>query len=227
MNAIGLIPLCGTASRMKGIPKFLLPCKIDYTLLDNAIDILVKNNINKIAIGVSPLNDIILSTQKLDSNIVKKQVFETKTMAETVYNLILQNYNQNEFFVLVMPDTFFILKNELSEMMSLLQNGAELVVIVWKIKDYQIGKLGQCLIENGNIVSVRDKDKNCDYPYFWGVLGWNSSMNKYIDPEWATIGQLINKAIELGITVKAIVADSDYYDCGTFSEYFEMAKNNN
>jgi hypothetical protein len=50
-------------------------------------------------------------------------------------------------------------------------------------------------------------------------------MNKYISPEWETIGELIKKAIELNIKVGCIESESDYYDCGTFDEYFKMIKN--
>ena len=41
----GFIPLGRTASRIKNIPKFLLPCGIGLSLLDNAINILEKRNV--------------------------------------------------------------------------------------------------------------------------------------------------------------------------------------
>jgi hypothetical protein len=147
-------------------------------------------------------------------------------MAETVHKVINSNpiYGDNYKNILIMPDTYFVLYKELSEMKSMLNDNYDIVVIVWKIKDYQIGKVGQCCIENSEVIDVIDKDPQCEYPYFWGCIGWNSNMNQYINPEWETIGNLIKKAIELNIKVGCIVSEGCYYDCGTFEEYFKMIK---
>lgn len=222
-TVLGVIPLCGTASRMKGIPKYLLPCKVGSSLLDNAIEIFKENGIRNVIMGLSELNNIILRTYNPE---VDRIVLTTRTMAETVREIVstYDETHKNYKSVMIMPDTYFILKDEVKEMIALL-NKYDIVVIVWKIKDYQIGKVGQCKLEEGNIVDVIDKDKNCTYPYFWGMIGWNSYMNHQIDSEWETIGNLIRKAIDLGIEVKTIVSESTYYDCGTFSEYFTMIKN--
>ena len=218
----GIIPLGGNATRMNNLPKFLLPCKVNYTLLDNAIDIFNKNGIFNIISGVSETNNYILK----NNNKINKVVVKTKTMAETVYNLV-NIENKSKKYVLIMPDTYFSIKDEINDMMNAL-NTYQIVVLLWKIKDYQIGKVGQCKIENGFITDVIDKDVNCDYEYFWGCIGWNSSLNKYINPGWETIGDLIKKAIELEIPVGAIICnDSYYYDCGTYPEYFKMIKNEN
>jgi len=219
---LGIIPLGGNATRMKNIPKYLLPCKLDYTLLDNTIETFNKNSISDIIAGVSVINSIILQ----NNNKIDKLVLKTKTMAETVYKLINSNpiYSNNYKNILIMPDTYFIVNNELNDMKDML-NHYDIVVIVWKIKDYQIGKVGQCSIINNEITDVIDKDVNCKYPHFWGCIGWNSIMNQYIIPEWETIGNLIKKAIELDIKVGSIVSEGNYYDCGTFDEYFKMIKN--
>ena len=216
---IGIIPLGGNATRMNFLPKFLLPCKIGFTLLDNIIDIFYKNNITNIIAGVSVTNNLLL-----EKNIkIQKNVTVTKTMSETVFNLI-NSLSLDEYkIILIMPDTYIKINTELNIMIDML-NIYQIVVIVWKIKEYQIGKVGQCKIENGEIVDVIDKDPTCDYPYFWGIIGWDNSINKYIDPEWETIGNLIHKSLELNIKIGTIICDGDYYDCGTYSEYFQMIK---
>jgi len=199
-----------------------LPCKVNYTLLDNAIDIFHKNGIFNIISGVSETNNYILK----NNNKINKVVVKTKTMAETVYNLV-NIENKSKKYILIMPDTYFSIKDEINDMIYSL-NTYQIVVLLWKIKDYQIGKVGQCKIENGFITDVIDKDVNCDYEYFWGCIGWNSSLNKYINPGWETIGDLIKKAIELEIPVSAIICNNSYYyDCGTYPEYFKMIKNEN
>jgi len=222
MQIIGLIPLAGNATRMKNIPKFLLPCKIGYSLLDNIIDIFHKNNIYNILSGVSEINNFILN----NNNNIKKIIVNTKTMAETVYKLVNIELDKSislQKYILIMPDTYFIINNEIKEMINKLEV-YDIVVLVWKIQDYQIGKLGQCKIENNEIIDVIDKNKDCKYEYFWGSIGWNSNMNLCINPEWETIGNLIKKAIELNIKVGTVICDNNYYDCGTYEEYFKFIK---
>ncbi len=218
----GIIPIAGNASRIKNIPKYLLPTKNQQTLLDHIIDIYKNNGITQLYAGVSEYNNYILQ-----NNIhMNKMIVNTKTMAETV-SLLIKNLDRdtnNQKYILLMPDTYFNITNEIREVKHYLQE-YQLVLVCWKIKDYQIGKVGQCKIVDGNVVDVIDKDPNCDYPYFWGIIAWSSNLNKYINPEWQTIGDLIKQAIQMGITVKSVISSGDYYDCGTFDEYFTMIKN--
>lgn len=218
----GIIPLGGNATRMNNLPKFLLPCGIGKTLLDNIIHIFNKNNIHNLVAGVSETNDYILK----NNNKMEKLIVNTKTMAETVYNMIqhIDNKMNNYKSILFMPDTYFEVNNELSNMINILDT-YDIVVLVWKIKPYQIGKVGQCKIKNNKLLDVIDKDVHCNYEYFWGSIGWKSNMNKYIDPAWETIGELLKTAIVNNIEIGTIICDSNYYDCGTYNEYFTMIKN--
>lgn len=221
-NVLGIVPLGGNASRMNHLPKFLLPCGVGLTLLDNIINIYQNNNIKNIVAGVSDTNNYILQT----NNNMKKVVVNTKTMAETVNEIIINTNNKSIDYknILFMPDTFIRLNDEVEKMTEML-NTYDIVVMVWRIKDYQIGNVGQCKIENEEIVDVIDKDPNCKYLYFWGSIGWKSKLNKFIDPTWETIGNLIKKSIEMNIKVGTIICKNNYYDCGTYSEYFTMIKN--
>jgi hypothetical protein len=221
-NIIGIVPLGGNATRMNHLPKFLLPCGIGITLLDNIINIYQKNNIFNIISGVSETNNYILQNNKT----MKKILVNTKTMAGTVSEIInnIDNQTNPSKNILFMPDTFIKLDDEVGKMIEML-NSYDIVVMVWEIEDYQNGKVGQCKIDNEEIIDVIDKDPSCEYPYFWGSIGWNSKMNKYVDPKWETIGNLIKKSIEINIKVGTIVCRNKYYDCGTYSEFFTMIKN--
>ena len=217
MDIRGLIPLGGTASRMKNIPKFLLPCKVNYSLLDNVVELFNKHNIHHITAGVSESNSRLL----YNYNGLHTIQVNTKTMSETVYKIIdNQSICKN---ILIMPDTYFTINNEINDMIYML-NTYDIVVILWKIKDYQIGKVGQCNVINGELIDIKDKTHECEYPYFWGVISWNSNMNRYIDPTWETIGDLIRISIDNNIKVGHVISDGEYYDCGTYSEYFKMIK---
>uniref|UniRef100_A0A6C0K665 Nucleotidyl transferase domain-containing protein n=1 Tax=viral metagenome TaxID=1070528 RepID=A0A6C0K665_9ZZZZ len=217
MDIQGLIPLGGTASRMKNIPKFLLPCKVNYSLLDNVVELFNKHNIHRITAGVSESNNRLL----YNYNGLHTIQVNTKTMSETVYKMIdNQSTCKN---ILIMPDTYFTINNEINDTIHMLDT-YDIVVILWKIKDYQIGKVGQCNVINGELIDIKDKTHDCEYPYFWGVISWNSNMNRYIDPTWETIGDLIKISLDNNIKVGHIISDGEYYDCGTYSEYFKMIK---
>ena len=84
MHIQGLIPLGGTASRMKNIPKFLLPCKVNYSLLDNVIELFNKNGIHNIITGISESNNRFIY-KYTGLEIIQ---LNTKTMSETVYRMI-------------------------------------------------------------------------------------------------------------------------------------------
>ncbi len=221
---IGIIPIAGSATRMKNIPKFLLPATNNQTLLDNIISICKNNGIENLYAGLSEINSYLL---KSNDNF-KKLIVNTKTMAETV-SLLTRDIEKDNLdihnLILLMPDTYLKITNEINMVKEFL-NQYKIVLVCWKIKDYQVGKVGQCNIINNEVVDIVDKDVNCKYPYFWGIISWNSSLNQLINPKWQTIGELVNIAIKSGIYVRAIISDSNYYDCGTFEEYFKMIKNN-
>ena len=221
MRLIGIIPLGGNATRMKHLPKFLLPCDIGSNLLDHTIEIFNINGINNIIAGVSSSNNNVLQNY---TNLTKL-IVDTKTMAETVYKMISCIQQEEDKFILIMPDTYFTINKEISVMKTMLDT-YDIVVLCWNIKDHQIGKVGQCNIVDGEVVDVVDKNPSCTYPYFWGVIGWNSKLNSYISREWETIGDLIKISIKMNIKVGAIIVPSNYYDCGTYSEYFMFIKNN-
>lgn len=223
-NIFGVVPISGNASRMKSIPKFLLPCKINSTLLDETINLFHENKINKIIAGVSDVNNILLSNNQH----IERVNLNTKTMSETIYELnkyINTNYGLDYKSILLMPDTNITIKDELKKMIELLNNSYDIVVILCKIRPSQIGKVGQCKIINNEVVDIIDKNINCTYNLFWGSIGWNSNINQHINPNWQTIGQLLNKCLELKIKIGSVICDGDYYDCGTFEEYFEMIQN--
>jgi hypothetical protein len=128
-----------------------------------------------------------------------------------------------------MPDTYFINNNnstfhEITKM-NIMLNKFDIVVIIWKIKEYQYGKLGQIQIENNKVVDIMDKNKDCLYPYSWGVIGWTNKVNNLIDPNTPHIGYILNSALKQNIDIGYIISDTEYFDCGTPDEYFKMIKN--
>jgi UTP-glucose-1-phosphate uridylyltransferase len=222
MNVYGILPIAGTASRISGIPKFLLPCIGNTTLLRHTVNKLNKAGVTNIIAGVTEINNLLLKSFDID-----KHVVSTRTMTETV-SVLLRNLKSEECIVkniLMMPDTFFTLDNELKTMIQMLDK-YKIVVLVWKIQDHQIGHVGQCRIINDEVVDCIDKDPLCKYEHMWGTIAWTSDINYLIDPAWSTIGELLRVAKNMNIAVGSVIVNSPYYDCGTYSEYFRMIKNN-
>lgn len=220
----GLIPCAGTASRIHGIPKFLLPCASSI-LIDHTISHMTNAGLDDIYAGVSSNNAPFFTNRKQMLDVVDMPQ-NTKTMSETI-SFMLQSVSAFNY-MLFMPDTWFKLSSsKIQECMRLLILGkVEMVVILWLIRPEQYGKLGQCLIEGDLVVDVRDKDSQCKYPYSWGVIGWNESCNTLLDVETPHVGYMLNAALNTGKKIGAVLADDDsiYYDCGTPEEYFQMVK---
>ena len=174
-NIIGLIPLSGNATRMKNLPKFLLPCKPGLTLLDNTILTFKNINVFDIYAGVSDSNYNLLTQYDID-----KKIINSLTMSETVKKLIESYYAKK--YILIMPDTFFHIDERFNKIEKMLDD-YNIVICVWKIKDYQVGKLGQVKLVNNEVVDIIDKDNTCKYEYAWGVIAWRSVLLRGRGPE--------------------------------------------
>jgi hypothetical protein len=222
-DIIGLIPCSGTATRINNIPKFLLPCK-EGNLINNTINIFKNNNIENIYISVSNENKHHISKINEYDNNIKYIIRDTNTMSETIHNLI--NIKSHKYIV-IMPDTYFISNNNtFSDItkLNILLNKFKIVVILWTIKETQYGKLGQININNNKVIDIIDKDKDCRYPYSWGIIGWTYDVNHLINPHTPHIGYIINEALKQNIDVGYIISETEYFDCGTSDEYFSMIK---
>ena len=75
-----------------------------------------------------------------------------------------------------MPDTYYVDKNVINDLVhrSMKNKSAISLAFLWKIEDYQKGKLGQVKISQEQVVDVIDKDINCEYEFAWGAISWKS-----------------------------------------------------
>ena len=103
-----LIPAAGLATRMRGLPKFLLPIDDKYTtLLENHIILALREieSLERIFIATRP--DLVSLIKSLNIEYPDLSVIEmeTSSMNETILRLL--EYSTSEYFQLIMPDTFF------------------------------------------------------------------------------------------------------------------------
>ena len=106
----GLIAAAGLASRINGIPKFLLPITKNKNLITNSFVWLENTGVEKFICATNETFQPILS--KLDGldNFLRPddiKIVNTKTMNETINNIIPINAKEDDIFTTIMPDTYF------------------------------------------------------------------------------------------------------------------------
>ena len=214
------IPAAGLATRLGGIPKFLLPVNDRQTLIGFHIDNLKKIKNNEILIGTNKkfyktLQDIYeeISIKKMNSS----------SMVQTVTKLNLEN---KKLSLVIMPDTYFENYKIIEYMREkITSSNLDVVLGIWKIKQSQIGKLGQCKLDGDSVKKIIDKDVNCKEEYFWGLIMWKPSFNNFISDKDLHFGTSLNRAIENNLKIGYVKSQDEYFDCGTFDEYQNLLKN--
>ena len=220
----GLIPASGAASRMRGIPKFLLPCDEDYlTLLERHVSNMLEY-CKMVWIPTRPDLTILIESLGITSERVVVIPMVTKSMTETI--LKVTAISSATEFMLCMPDTYF--EGELPyKNLSILEG--ELKLACWEIRPEQKGKLGQIQFEskdfNSRVIDSKDKDISCTFDFSWGAMSFKRDLLEIGNPEMPHTGYLIKPAIELGFDVRGFVVKGNYFDCGTPKEYLQMLRN--
>jgi len=213
------LPAAGLASRMKGIPKFLLPINDKKTLLSFHLENLLELKNNELVIGTS--NSFFKNLKDIYSDLNISEI-KSNSMVETVIKLKLE---VERLSLVVMPDTYFSNYEIVSEMREKLSStNLDVVLGIWEIKSKQRGKLGQCKIEGEFITEVIDKDFNCKEEFFWGLIMWKPKFNEYISTNDPHFGVSLNRAISEKLKIGFVKGKEQYFDCGTFDEYLALVK---
>lgn len=216
MDAI--IPAAGLATRMRGIPKFLLPCDEVYTSL---IERHLSNLLGKVdTIWIPTRPDLVMLLESLGiarDRVVILPVI-TENMSQTVARVL--QISSASHFSLYMPDTYFF--GELPY--DILESRNNFVHLAcWRIRENQKGKLGQVQVNELNIVTdIKDKVINCNYDLSWGALSFSKELIQYVNLNDPHIGYAVNSAIKAKEKVEATVINGDYFDCGTPADYLHM-----
>ena len=210
-----ILPAAGSATRMRGIPKFLLPVdKTGISLIEKHISEL-QGYFERVYI---PTNENFVSLVKnLENDKVRVLKMKTNTMTETVLNVINESNELN--FAMVMPDTFFLGENPINH---LLDTSTDLQIAAWEIREDQKGKLGQIHISENTVLDIKDKVADCQYLHFWGALSFNRVFVDLLDPTMPHLGYAIPQALKNNFKHSVAIMNGEYFDCGTPSEYFSL-----
>ncbi len=215
-----LIPAAGTATRMRGLPKFLLPTHSSKSsLLERHLEAL-GDFFDEILIGVNPDFSNLLKSVVGETTKIRIIELRTRTMMETVTRLCKESKLNS--FTLVMPDTFFSDYEQVCNFIAK-ERESKPSLLCWELQSFQRGKLGQVLISDDNlIIDIQDKKMNCSYKYFWGVASFNRENLTNIRDDASHIGFMYENLIKNSIKVNGIKVSGFYYDCGTQEEYIKM-----
>lgn len=227
---IGLLPAAGQATRMNGLPKYLLP--IPGGLSNNLIEFHVYqmdlSGCKEVYIGASDSNFRSLSSVMGEVATIYNAAHH-KTMSQTVMSARLDflyardHYDESVLFG--MPDTYFEDKLAYYKLMDTLTEGAQVAVGLFRARPGQHTKVGMVYMDGEQISDVIDKPVHLGrLEWFWGVLAWQPLFWDCIKPEDPHIGYAIPRAITAGLDVRAVKMDGRYWDCGTPEEYFECIK---
>jgi hypothetical protein len=220
MDIIGLLPASGSASRFRGLPKFLLPISANgMTLLEWHIQKLSRI-CHSIVIPINPVFQDLVKSLSLPKHVVIEPL-STSTMSETV----LQSLSERSFDAcyLRMPDTFIVGDADSIDGNSFAKNSF-CSLEVFPTRPDQVGKLGSVALDHSSMVtSIRDKDPSSPLLAHWGAMLFRPKFLSFVENSDAHVGFGARRALSEGQNIFGIWHPrADYFDCGTFEEYLRL-----
>lgn len=214
---IGLIPCAGHATRLHGLPKYLLPLGDSYLLA-----ILVRRmqaaGVAHVYIGANRENYDLVEHYAPEGCTV--YLVNSKTMSETV--LAARKYAGDSDVLFGMPDTWWqdeTVYKKLSLVTEPSYRPVELAL--FGTRSDQRNKLGMCeLGDYSTVTCIVDKPNRTNLTLAWGAMAWRQSFWAYINSDDPHIGYAAQRAVNASGLVGGHVMRDDYYDCGTPDEYF-------
>lgn len=196
---IGLLPASGRATRIAGIPKFLLPTISGELLIEYHIR-LMRPVCDEIRISTNRRWIELLHELLTDVELFE---IEPSTMNDAIRQM------QGADNLIGMPDTYFTgFENPYQ---ALADSEIPVGVALWRCTEDLRGKVGQVDYREGRIHDIRDKDPNCDYGFMWGALRLNESAMTLIDPKDPHPGYNLNE----------ILARFPYHDAPVSGRYID------
>lgn len=216
---IGLLPAAGNATRINGLPKYLLPIPGSY-LLERHLSGMRAVGCNAILVGSNGENERLLKDYAGDAQVY--YAFEHRTMTATVLSS-RHHYDAHENILFSMPDTYWDSPAVYLPLQMALWSGADVAVALFRSREGQHQEGGMCAVDvRRHVISVVDKPEQIDYLhcYIWGALAWTPRYWEHLDADDPHVGYGLNRAIAAGLDVRAVVCSGQFWDCGTPDRYF-------
>jgi hypothetical protein len=238
-----LLPASGFATRMSGMLKFMLPLSGGDTLIKKHIEDGVKCA-DVVHIATRSVNVPALASY-LELNVpedvrrkIRLQAVDSVSMTDTVMQMLpVPGLDGN--CVVMMPDTYFPFDmRQVMEQVPWI--GGDVLLVVFRIRPDQRGKLGQVKLQETfdnrgrpchHVEDMVDKDPTCEYEYAWGAVVFcqyaprartPAELSQFMRKDQPHIGYAVKEYLQHGGPVYATVVDAPYFDCGTIDEYTSL-----
>lgn len=214
---VGIIPAAGKATRIHGLPKYLLPVPGGYLLERMTTRMGVRCHI-----GANAENFDLLNTYKRPEDHVYS--VESRGMPETI--LTAREFVGDENVLVGMPDTYWTDEHVFSTFKRRIKSNAVIcVVAVFFVSADRASHLGVCIRGINNFLdSIKDKQPQYNAQWVWGALAWTSAFWQYIHPDDAHLGVALQRAVDRGVKIPLYLSDGTYYDNGTPEDYFRCIR---
>jgi dTDP-glucose pyrophosphorylase len=223
---IGLIPCAGHATRLHGLPKYLLPLGDSY-LLAIHIQRMFDAGVKHIYIGANSHNFALVSEYAPVGVKVTVYRCDTKTMSETVLNA--REYIGDDDVLFTMPDTWWYegFNPVLPSLVDRLQDDV-FALATFGVSLRQAKSLGTCFIDSKRsdkrVYKIEDKPAEPKSSIAWGAMCWTREFWEYIKPADPHVGFAAQRAIDKGVLPPSVFGSVEYHDCGVPSNYYECIR---
>lgn len=210
-----VLPAAGLATRIGGIPKFLLPSRDGRSLITEHVE--AASGAGTIVVVTRPNLGGFLEEHLAGRATVVSAV--TETMSETV-SIALEALPGAERIVVGLPDTAVRPWTPYADLVGGLED-SEVTVAAYPTRSDQAGRLGALRIdEERRVVEVRDKDPSAaDWPHHWGAIGFRrSALSELLEVGDPHVGYALEAAARQGRVVRALHFGEEYFDLGTVEE---------
>jgi hypothetical protein len=213
MAIIGLLPASGKASRLAGIPKFLLPVPGAETLLHWHVE-RMRDVCDEVR--VSTRAEFAARVEMLGLPITLF-VKEPSTMSDALAHMAGERSDDD--FVVGMPDTIVAdsAHNFYRTMTSAAaaDPAADAVIGAFECPAGLRGQVGQIDVdEQGLLRCAADKDPRCTYPLLWGGLLLRRGLISDFDRASHTPSSELQRWVDRGLRVRVARCSGRYVDVG-------------
>jgi hypothetical protein len=206
---LGLLPASGSASRIGGLPKFMLPVEDNFSILQWHVS-LMNEACDSVRVSTRECWMPLVTPLNLGADIYVK---EPSTMSDAVLEM---SRDRNDAVIVGMPDVY-IHNSKNNFYKDMLESDGDIILATWDYRHETMkGKVGQVLVDSfSNVLQVVDKDPNCEFSQMWGAILFRNGLER-IDVDGGSVLKDLNKWIADGVSVKAVAMSGEYIDSGTF-----------
>ena len=221
---IGILPAAGNATRINGLPKYLLPIPNTY-LLDWHVQGMLASGCRRVFAGANSQNAVLLDLYAPNALVytARRHNTMTQTIISGYVQAIEENYS-NDLCLFGMPDTYWTDNSVYWRLAAQIKTGGHVAVALCPLRPNQYRSMGCVEVEGNQVTAVVDKPEWSIFSYGWGALAWTPPFWDYLRPDDPHVGYALPRAIEAGLDVRAVKMDGSYYDCGTPEGYFECVQ---